>query len=228
MKPLQVEAPLLTLSCQYPDAIALREAIVLSSTHARESVVRLWLTEGIPFAFRDCPALYEAVRAWLGARLTVCPKEITLLGSARLGFSLAPPPNYGRMFNAQSDLDLTVVSMALFDELSKSFAQWVADYNARIVHPRDSKERELWDENIRRVPDNLARGFIDANKVPTWDRYPIAQTVGQAMWLLKRKMEITEGAPAVRKISIRVYNSWRALVDRVSLNLRMALSRRHV
>jgi hypothetical protein len=226
MKPLQVEAQLLKLSCQYPDAAAFRDAVVLLSQRSSESVIRLWLTEGIPFAFRDCPALYEAVRAWLGARLGVCPKEITLLGSARIGFSLASPPNYGRMFNSQSDLDLTVVCPTLFEGLSKSFAQWEADYTAGIVQPGNSTERQFWDENIRWVPNNLSRGFIDANKVPTWGRYPIAQTVGQAMWMLKQKLEITDGAPKVRKASIRVYNSWRALVARVSFNLRTALSKR--
>ena len=193
------------------------------SQHSRESLVRLWLTEGIPFAFRERPALYEAMRGWLGSILGICPKEITLVGSGRIGFSLAPP-QYGRMFSSESDLDLSVVSPSLFDNFSKSFAQWEADYKAGIVQPRDSSERFFWDENIRWVPRNFTKGFVDANKIPTWKRYPIAQSVGNAMWLLKRKLEITEGAPKVRNTSIRVYNSWRDLVARVSLNLYYALS----
>jgi len=223
MKPLPVEARLLTLSSQYPESAFFREAVMQLSQHSRESLVRLWLTEGIPFAFRERPALYEAMRGWLGSFLRICPKEITLVGSGRIGFSLAPS-QYGRMFSSESDLDLSVVSPSLFDNFSKSFTQWEADYKAGIVQPRGPRERFLWDENIRKVPGNFPKGFVDANKIPTWKRYPIAQTVGQAMWLLKRKLEITEGAPKVRNTSIRVYNSWRSLVARVSLNLYYGLS----
>ena len=226
MKSLQVEAQLLKLFSQYPDAAAFREAVGSSASHSRESVVRLWLTEGIPFAFRDRPALYEALRAWLGAYLRVCPKDITLVGSARIGCSLASPPNYGRPFNTKSDLDLSVVSPSLFDEFSTSFQQWKADYSEGIIQPRHERERQLWEENVRLLPNHLSRGFVDANKIPTRKHYPIAQSVGNAMWLLKQKLEITEGAPNVQKSSIRVYDSWRSLVDRVSFNLRTALSQR--
>jgi hypothetical protein len=224
VKPLQVDAQLLGLSSQYPDASAFREAVLRLSPHSREWVVRLWLTEGIPFAFRDRPAVYESVRGWLGERLHVCPKEVTLLGSARIGFSLACPPDYGRTFSSRSDLDLSIVSPSLFDKFSKSFEQWEADYIGQIVQPRHPRERQLWDENIRRIRTNLARDFMDANKIPTRDRYPIAQTVAQTVWVLKEKLEVTEGAPKVRKASIRVYRSWRALVARVSFNLRTALA----
>jgi hypothetical protein len=226
MTPFQVQDQLLTLCCQYPDPAALRQLIVSLSLHSRESIVRLWLTEGIPFAFRDRPAIYEAIRAWLGARLTVCPKDITLLGSARIGYSLAPPPDYGRIFNSESDLDLSVVSQALFEELAKSFNQWAGDYSDRSIAPHGSWEQYCWDENLRGGPNQLTRGFLDANKIPTWHRYPIAQTVSQTMWLLKQKLEITGGAPKIKRASIRVYNSWRALVAQVSFSLRTALSER--
>jgi len=222
VKPLQVEAQLLGLSSQYPEAAVFREAVRRLSPRSREWVVRLWLTEGIPFAFRDHPAVYEAIRGWLGERLHVCPKEVTLLGSARIGFSLASP-KYGRTFSSHSDLDLSIVSLSLFDKFSMSFTQWEADYSARIVQPRHPRERQLWDENIRRIPTHLATGFVDADKIPIRDRYPIAQTVAQAVWVLKQKLEVTESAPKVRKASIRVYRSWQALVARVSFNLRTAL-----
>ncbi|HUP79561.1 MAG TPA: hypothetical protein VM260_13500, partial [Pirellula sp.] len=207
MRSLQVEAGLLKLSCQYPEPEAFREAVASSTRNSHESVVRFLLTEGIPFAFRDRPALFEALRAWLGEYLTVCPKEITLIGSARIGFSLASPPDYGRAFNENSDLDLSVVSLSLFEKFYDSFAQWKADYTAGIVQPRNERERQHWDDNIHLVPKHLSKGFVDANKVPNLIRYPIAQSVSQAMWLLGRKLEITEGAPKVRKSSIRIYNS---------------------
>ena len=224
MKSLHVEACLLNLSCQHPDAEAFRQAIISSTRNSRESVVRLWLTEGIPFAFRDRPAVFEALRAWLGEHLTVCPKEITLIGSARIGFSLASPPKYGRPFNEESDLDLSVVSSRLFKEFSDSFERWKADYTTEFVQPRNQKERKYWDHNIDLIPRNLSKGFVDAKKLPNLSRYPIAQSVSQALYILKRKLEITEGAPKVRDASIRVYNSWQTLVAQATLNLRKALT----
>lgn len=226
MKPLQVEAPLLKLCTQHPDPAAFREAVESISAHSRESLIRLWLTEGIPFAFRECPAIYETSRAWLGSRLRICPKEITLLGSARLGFSLAPPPEYGRAFDVRSDLDLSVISESLFQELSKTFIQWHTDYQNGIVQPRHSKEREFWDQNISFGFQNLRRGFLNANKVPTRDRYPVAGNLNQAMWELIRKLESTPGAPKARKASVRIYRSWRELVAQVSFNLKVALTGR--
>jgi hypothetical protein len=226
MKSLQVEAQLLKLSSHYPDAAAFREAVEYSAFRSRESVVRLWLTEGIPFAFRDRPAVYEALRAWLGDYLRVCPKDITLVGSARIGFSLASSPDFGRPFNINSDLDLSVVSRSLFDEFAKSFQRWKADYRGGVIQPRHEIERQLWEENMRLLPNTLSSGFVDANKIPTRKGYPIAQSVGNAMWLLKEKLKITDGAPKVQKSSVRVYNSWRSLVERVSFNLSTALSQR--
>ena len=223
MKPLRVEAPLLKLCTQHPDSAAFREAVGLVSAPSRDTLVRLWLTEGIPFAFHECPAVYEATRTWLGSRLRLCPKEITLLGSARIGFSLSPPPKYGQAFGPQSDLDLSVVSEPLFQELSRTFTQWQTDYRGGTVQPRHPKEREFWNQNVSFGRNNLPRGFLDANKIPTLDRYPIAQELNQAMWELTRKLEATPGAPKPRKASVRVYRSWRALVARVSFNLQCAL-----
>jgi hypothetical protein len=182
------------------------------------------MTEGTPFAFRGCPGIYEEVRAWLSRQLGVCPKEITLLGSGRLGFSLAAPPRYGTPFGKESDLDFSIVSQSLFGELAAAFSLWENDYKTSVVAPRNPRERSWWDGNLEFGHCNLPRGFLDANKVPNFDRYPVARRINQTMWVLTKKLEVTHEAPAPRKASVRVYRSWHALVQRVSLNLHLALS----
>lgn len=226
MKPLRIEPPLLKLSSQHLDPVVFREAVESLSAPSIESIVRLWLTEGIPFAFRECPVVYDVTRAWLGSRLRVCPKEITLLGSARLGFSLAPEPEYGRAFGSKSDLDLSIVSESLFQELSKTFDRWHTEYRNGTVRPRHATEQRFWEQNILFGVNNIPRGFLDANKVPNLDRYPLALKLNQAMWELTQKLESTPDAPKARKASVRVYRSWRELVARVTFNLRVALARR--
>lgn len=223
MKPLIVEDHLLKLRDQHPSPGAFRDAIDSGSRISRDSLVRLWLTEGIPFAFRECPVVYEASRGWLGWRLELCPKDITLLGSARIGFSLSPPPEYGRAFNAKSDLDLSVISEALFRRMVETFNQWHDDYARSAVQPRNQTEQKYWDDNISFGLRNVRKGFLNSDKIPTLNRYPVAQTLNQAMWQLKRKLELTPGAPNPSKVSVRVYSSWRALVSRVSFNLRTSL-----
>jgi hypothetical protein len=212
-----------SLSIPFPSPEELRHVLSGATRRSREIVVRLWLTEGCPAAFRNCPSVYEDIRGWLSSRMQVHSKEITLIGSARIGYSLAPPPEFGRPFGNKSDLDLSVISRALFDRLVSTFAAFSNDYKNGTVVPRSERERELWGANLAFGERNIPRGFFDANKVPNFDRYPVAQQVNQAMWALLKKLEVTAGAPKVRRASTRVYRDWQSFIQIVCFNLRAAL-----
>jgi hypothetical protein len=207
------------LSSAYPSPDELRTVLSGATRSVREVVARLWLSEGVPSAFSSSAAVYEDLRGWLASQLGVHPKEVTLIGSARMGYSVAPPPGFGRRFNEQSDLDLSIVSADLFRRVAETFDIFSADYAAGVVVPRSARERELWDENIAFGKRNIPQGFFDPNKVPNFGRYPIAQQVSQAMWSLLKKLEATPGAPRVRKASTRVYRDWESFIKRVSFNL---------
>jgi hypothetical protein len=191
------------------------------SRRAREAFVRLWLTEGCPQLFDRCPAIWEELRAWLGSFLKTCPKDITVLGSARVGFSLAPL-SWGCKFTQASDLDLAIISTVLFKNVVGTYESWVHDYDSGAIAPRNDRERAYWDENRRFGQRNIPLGFYDSTKLPTFDRYPLAQKLGNAMWLLKTKLDRTSDAPKVRYASVRVYGDWACLVARVSSNVREA------
>lgn len=186
-----------------------------------EAVGRQWISEGVPYAFRECPLMFEALREWYSLWLGVHPKEVTVIGSARLGYSLAPVPNFGRAFGAGSDLDLAVVSRSGFDLLAAEFESWIGRYQAGIAIPSDAESR-YWPENARTVPANLADGFIDAHKVPGRpDHYPWAAKIAQANFLLRRKLDVTQHAPRVRKVSLRIYRGWQAFSARLGVSLRL-------
>lgn len=189
---------------------------------AREALVRLWLTEGCPQVFEGHPAIWEQIRAWLASRLQVCPKDITVVGSARIGFSLAPE-TWGRPFGGHSDLDVAVVSPAFFSTVVETFRRWIAEYDSGTVAPRHVTERAHWDENRAFGERNIRLGFYDSNKLPTLDRYPVAQRIANTMWHLRSRLEHTPGAPKVRHASARIYRDWASLVSRVSLNLKAAV-----
>jgi len=163
------------------------------------------------------------MRSWLGARLGVCPKEITLVGSARIGFSIAGP-KFGRSLDEGSDLDLSVVSEALFGKITETFAAWKENYSKGTVKPRNDRERLFWDQNLEFGERNFSLGFFDANKLPTFEHYPVIQQIQQAMWALTKKLEVTPDVLSPQRASLRVYRTWQALVARVSFNLYTAIS----
>lgn len=210
------------LSSPFPSPDELRAALTGASRSVREVVARLWLSEGVPAAFNSCAPVYEDLRGWLASQLRVHSKEVTLIGSARIGYSLAPPPEFGRPFSDRSDLDLSVVSGDLFGRVAETFEAFAADYRSGAVMPRTARERELWDENLAFGARNIPKGFFDPDKVPSFERHPLAQQVSQAMWSLLKKLDATPGAPKVRKASARVYRDWASFVNRVSFNLAAA------
>lgn len=138
MKPFSIANEFLQLKDTYPRPEELARIARTANFYEQECLMRLWLSEGIPFAFRDFPGLYEVVRGWLGSRLSVHPKTITLIGSARIGYSLAPHPAFGRTFSAKSDLDFAVVSEPLFLNLSAAFAKWKYDASTGNVRPTNN------------------------------------------------------------------------------------------
>jgi hypothetical protein len=211
------------LSSHFPSSDELRNTLSGVPRASREIVARLWVTEGLPSAFLNAPAVYEDIRGWLGSRLGVHAKEITLIGSARIGYSLAPPPDYGRPFSEKSDLDLSIISGSLFQRVTSAFDSFAVDYKTEGIKPRSQHERELWDGNIKFGDRNIPKGFFDPDKVPNFNRYPIAQCISQSMWMLLKRLEATPNAPQVRHASVRVYRDWQSFINRVSFNLLSAL-----
>ena len=219
LQPFDVSVALDPLTEAYPPANLLLEAAKTGDRDVRYAMSRLWLSEGVPFAFKSRPGVYEALRIWLARRLDVEAKEITIIGSGRQGFSLSPDQNVGRPFGSHSDLDFTVISSNLFPRLVDAFRRWEQDYTQGVVSPRHEKEKELWEENKKKCPPAAELGFIDPYKIPTWKSYPEAQMVEQALWEAHEKLKLTLGAPNVRKVSLRVYRNWDAFVRQMAINL---------
>jgi hypothetical protein len=134
MRPFSVSPHFAGVCGIYPSAEQVARLCLLGGQQARLTLARLWLSEGIPFAFRKSPALYELVRVWLASRLGIDPKDITLIGSARLGHSLFSHP-LGAAFSEDSDLDFTVVSTLLFEKLAAEFNSWVFAYESGSITP---------------------------------------------------------------------------------------------
>ena len=186
---------------------------------ARIILAQQWMTEGIPFAFAECPAVYGAIRIWLGCELGIHAKQIGLTGSSRHGEALNPQ-KFGQPFDHNSDLDFYVVSDKLFSVYRCEFFAWREDYMSGDVMPRNERQKGYWKDNERRVPHNVDRGFIDINRIPAHPRYGTAQRTLDVMSRLIRKLSDTPCSPSPRRASIRCFENWTSLIDRVSMNLR--------
>ncbi|OGD19402.1 MAG: hypothetical protein A2W03_15075 [Candidatus Aminicenantes bacterium RBG_16_63_16] len=222
MRPFEVSPALEPLRDVYLSADAILVAAREGDRDARYAMARLWLSEGIPYSFKARPGLYESLRRWLARRLDVHAKEITLVGSGRQGFCLSPGADLRRPFGEHSDLDLTVVSESLFQRMQADFVRWEGDFAAGSVAARRKRQRALWEANRKSVPRGLARGFIDPHKIPMLDRYPEAQMIGQVMYEAHEKLKVTRDAPAVRKLSVRIYRDWDSFVRQMAINLESA------
>jgi hypothetical protein len=125
----------------------------------------------------------------------------------------------GKPFSPDSDLDITVISSALFEKLRDSFNAWAYHYETGTANPRNPREKKFWDDNLARGPKLLGRGFIDAKMIPLHEGYPVSRAIGQAMFLLREKLSVTADAPRVRDASVRVHRDWNAFVLQLALGL---------
>ena len=222
-RPFSMSANLSALPNPFPTSDQVLVALGGGTRREREAFVRLWLSEGVPFSFRDCPAVFEELRSWLGYRLDVHPKEVTLIGSGRIGYSLARGDQYGREFSDESDLDFSVISSSLFSLLAQTFQRFCDDYESGRVSPSTEREAKYWPENMRVCRTNMGRGLLDSHMIPNRNRYPVVQNINSTMWHLKERLNETPEAPTVRKASLRVYRCWKSFTDQVSFNLNIAL-----
>ena len=219
-----MKPPLAALSGAYPASEDVLQAVALGPQE-RSVVARLWVSEGIPFAFRECPALYEEARTWLAKRLGLDPKEISMGGSGRLGYSLAPA-KWGEAYSPRSsDLDVFAVSERLFDGLRGDFKHWSDDYDNSAVVPT-KEEREYWRANRKEAPGCIDSGFLDSWRVPNRTAYPVFLKTNSCLAELSVKLLKTDAGPkSQRRLSLRCYRDWRSCARQLSLSLETAANR---
>jgi len=218
MEAFNVPGELLKLLTTYPNAQDIVDAAKRGGSVSKTAIARLWLSEGIPYAFKDNPALYESIRTWLSIKLSVEAKDIHLTGSARLGQSLAPK-KLGNAFGGHSDLDIFIISAHLFAQVTKEFNSWAELFETKSITPRNPTEHSYWIENLQRGRQNINKGFLNSNMVPNRSQFKTASEIAQSMWLLKSKLEVTDNAPVIKGASVRCYNNWNSFVRQTVLSL---------
>ena len=204
---------------------ALRAITGLSDEDDVRRFVRLWMMEGIPFAFRDRPVVYELLREWMAEKLEVHPMNVSLVGSGRLGFSTAPKKWLQPFTKGHSDLDTFVVSEWLFEALLQDFNQWLDDWDdGYLADELQARGARLWPANRETYAKSIARGFLDESKIPARSGY---RTVRRCRRVSERVVGLVleeDGSPLFQRASIRVFKDWDAAVRQSTINLKWNLS----
>lgn len=80
-----------------------------------------WLFE--QRVLRQIDASYQTLKQDVSRALDINPKEVTLIGSAKIGFSIAPGKTFRPFRKGRSDLDLAIVSPRLFGMVWASLSE---------------------------------------------------------------------------------------------------------
>lgn len=89
---------------------------------------------GTPYVFRNRPESFSTLRNHLRSTLNVSEENVTVVGSAKLGFSISPH-TFPRRFAWNSDVDILVVDESLFDQVWTTILRWNYPRRYRLSGP---------------------------------------------------------------------------------------------
>lgn len=218
-KPLDGLHPDLNCLSPHPGPELMRKALLSANDKEFKGIAHLWLSEGIPFAFLSSPAVYHQLRVELARLLNIGIKDVSVVGSSRIGYSLADT-KYGRPFGDQSDLDLCAVNSDLFNRAKIDTERFIADFNSGVTTTKSSDTKARWESNCKSLPNNIRNGFIDVKLVPAIKgKYDCIGDIKNSVWLLSTRLQNTSDTPRFKSLSIRIYKDWPSMVNQVSRSL---------
>jgi hypothetical protein len=171
-----------------------------------------WLSEGVPYAFRDEPIAFERAREAMAREIGENPKHISMTGSGRLGYSLKRGEHFGRPFGKGSDIDLYIVSPVLFASLTHDAMLFAARVKSGEAKPRDEREARDWKWTAETMSTYVEeRHFIDHQHLPRAERYPIVRRIYRGLERFEGSLRYNTNLVNARA-SVRVYRDWDAAI----------------
>lgn len=96
-----------------------------------EEIVRDYVFGGEPFIFEDSVERYETFKSILSEALEVDRASITIVGSAKIGYSLSPD-SFGKGYGGHSDVDVVIADEGLFDRVWFALLKWHYPWKYRL------------------------------------------------------------------------------------------------
>lgn len=164
------------LSNEYPSPDEFKK---LLEQFPEDVLAKRYLLTGIPHIFREHPLQYISFCETVARNLDIGSHDVSVIGSARIGFSLSPD-KYGRELKGGSDVDTVVVSEKLFAEGVTHIVHAVARFGQDVEFEEDAvpqAEEEFvqlpafeW-RALKALAKNVEWGFISPNQLPDDDDF---------------------------------------------------------
>lgn len=184
----------------------------------KKSFLRHYIVNNSPYLCKDYPLLFEQLTQYLADKLEINPLEVKLIGSAKTGFSISDPPDYGKPFRKESDLDFSIINEEIFNLLEDEFNSWADQYRNKSITPPNDNSRINWDNNLFEVPKyQLKNGLIDTYKIPNWYEFSTAQKINSSLSLIVINLKNIYSIE-VKGASARVYRSWNTFTGQIKFN----------
>ncbi len=134
------------------------KAKLADKTLSDKEIVQKYITDGEPFIFKDDkePGKYFKLKNLIGRQFKLNPHEVIMIGSAKLGFSIAPHQLW-KPFDEDSDIDMVILSATIFDRFWKELYEFNINLAART---------EEEDGNYRKFLDYFFKGWIRPDLLP--------------------------------------------------------------
>ena len=183
--------------------VSSEELLQLVESTPLEEVVNAHIFGGDPFVFRDSPESYQALLDDLSSSLAVKPEDMTIVGSAKTGFSLSPSA-FGTPFHDGSDVDIVVVDTQRFDALWFTLLNW--DMNVTL----SAGYLKKW--LIRRREDVYFGRFFTGEPIPQLKgpTRPLKylRDIANQWFSAFQSVGLRHAALASRRFSGRLYRTW--------------------
>ena len=197
--------------------VAFKDYYQTVGSNEKNSLIRHFIVNNIPYAFKDKPILYERITQYLADKLQISPTEIKLIGSAKTGFSISPLPTYGKPFGRHSDLDFSIINEELFNKLKDEFNKWSVRFKSKQIEANNLREEFYWFQNLDSGLRQLNNGFIDTHFIPNRELFFMTRKINNSLWLIQKYLEQTHQLK-VKKASASIYKSWHSFVGRLNRN----------
>ncbi|HCI2610032.1 hypothetical protein ACLHTC_26470 [Pseudomonas aeruginosa] len=134
------------------------ELLLATEPSALKEFCQRKVLHGTPIVFKDREDDYYHFKKLIADQFNIDHHEIYITGSAKLGFS----PIKGKKFDLDSDIDIAIISTALFENIMSM----IYDYQSELRRNRRSvTEKEL--QTYHSFLEYTAIGWIRPDKLPT-------------------------------------------------------------
>ena len=177
------------------------------SVEEQKGLLNHYLVDGRASVLKDNPLLYDQIISYMAEIANVPVSHVKIIGSFKTGFCTGE--EYGRPFDCNRDIDMTIIDEKLFNNLVLEYEAWKQAYNNGECCPNNTKEESYWDANKEILSKKIRQGFIDTYLLPNRDVCPTIKHLHEAAFQIEIKLRDYYNIKIKnRGVSIRVYKTY--------------------